>query len=65
MKSLRDIKTDVAALACRIGASDQDLPTYGTSEDFARPHIEVEHVLPKPGMTRLEDQSLARIPAAE
>src|SRR5207237_3716677 len=43
MKSLRDIKTDVAALACRIGASDQDLPTYGTSEDFARPHIEVEH----------------------
>ena len=36
-------QTDVAALACRIGASDQDLPTYGTSEDFARPHIEVEH----------------------
>ncbi|MDU1694336.1 MAG: BMC domain-containing protein, partial [Bradyrhizobium sp.] len=32
---------------------------------IARPHIEVEHVLPKPGMTRLEDQSLARIPAAE
>lgn len=43
MKSLRDIETDVAALAIRIGASAQDLPTYGTSQDFARPHIEVEH----------------------
>ncbi|MBI5322791.1 Imm63 family immunity protein [Bradyrhizobium sp.] len=43
MKSLRDIETDVAALARRIDASDRDLPTYGTSEDFARPHIEVAH----------------------
>lgn len=45
MKTLRDIEADVAALARRIGASDQDLPTYGVSEDFARPHIEVEHGL--------------------
>ncbi len=43
MKSLLDIETDVTALARRIGASARDLPTYGTSEDFARPHIEVEH----------------------
>jgi hypothetical protein len=43
MKTLREIKADVAALARRIGASDQDLPTYGVSEDGARPYIEVEH----------------------
>ena len=45
MKSLQDIETDVAARARRIGASGRDLPTYGTSEDGARPHIEVEHGL--------------------
>ena len=45
MKSLRDIEADVAARARRIGASAHDLPTYGVSDDGARPHIEVEHGL--------------------
>src|SRR5262249_39398765 len=42
MKTLQDIETDVAARARRIGASHWDLPTYGVSEDGARPYIEVE-----------------------
>jgi hypothetical protein len=41
MKTLREIETDVAALAQRVGATSQDLPTYGISADFARPHIEL------------------------
>ena len=45
MKSLRDIETAVAALARHIGASSQDLPTYGISHDLGRPHVEVENVL--------------------
>ena len=45
MKALQDIETDVAAMARRIGASAFDLPTYGVSEDGARPHIEVGHGL--------------------
>ena len=45
MKALRDIETDVAALARRIGASSDDLPTYGVSRDAGYPHIEVDHVL--------------------
>ena len=43
MKSLRDIETEVAALARRIGASGEDLPTYGISRDGGYPHIEVDH----------------------
>jgi hypothetical protein len=45
MKSLRDIETAVAALARHIGAAGQDLPTYGISHDFGRPHVEVENAL--------------------
>ena len=45
MKTLRDIETDVAALARRIGASGQDLPSYGISHDAGRPHIEVGQAL--------------------
>jgi hypothetical protein len=45
MKTLQDIETDVAALAPRIGAAGQDLPTYGISHDFGRPHVEVDNVL--------------------
>jgi hypothetical protein len=29
----------------RVGASGQDLPTYGISRDFGRPHVEVDHGL--------------------
>jgi len=39
MKTLREIEADVNALATRIGASANDLPTYGKSRDFAYPHI--------------------------
>ena len=45
MKSLRDIETEVAALARDIGAYGQDLPTYGISHDAGRPHVEVENAL--------------------
>jgi Immunity protein 63 len=45
MKTLRDIETEVAALARPIGASSQDLPTYGISHDFGRPHVEVQNAL--------------------
>jgi hypothetical protein len=45
MKTLRDIEADVLRAAARIGASDQDLPTYGISRDFGRPHVEVDHGL--------------------
>lgn len=41
-KTLAEIQTDVKALAKIIGASESGLPTYGTSADFARPHIEVD-----------------------
>lgn len=42
MKTLRDIENDVVKLAQKIGASADRLPTYGMSQDFARPHIEVD-----------------------
>ena len=45
MKTLDEIEIDVAAMARRIGASAHGLPTYGVSEDGARPHIEVGHGL--------------------
>lgn len=43
MNSLTDIKAEVDRLAAVIGASGYHaLPTYGHTEDFARPHIEVD-----------------------
>ena len=45
MKTLREIETHVAALGRRIGASSEDLPTYGISQDLGRPHIETHHGL--------------------
>lgn len=41
MKTLREIEVDVTALGKLIGASAQDLPTYGASRDFGYPHVEV------------------------
>src|SRR4026209_2782179 len=43
MKStLSEIKASVDQLAERIGAPQDTLPTYGYSEQTARPHIEVD-----------------------
>ena len=42
MKSLSQIKREVDQRAELIGAPESSLPTYGRSEDFARPHIEVD-----------------------
>jgi hypothetical protein len=43
MKSLAEIKSEVDRRAALIGAAGQySLPTYGHSEDGARPHIEVD-----------------------
>jgi hypothetical protein len=42
MKTLCEIEADVNELAVRIGASANDLPSYGKSRDFACPHVEVE-----------------------
>lgn len=42
MKTLPEIKAEVDGLAARIGAADNVLPTYGHSEDGARPHVEVD-----------------------
>jgi hypothetical protein len=39
--SLADIQSRIEDLARRIDAPPGDLPTYGQSEDGARPHIEV------------------------
>lgn len=40
--SLEEVKSNVEHLAQRVGASGFVLPTYGHSEGFARPHIEVD-----------------------
>lgn len=40
--TLSEIETEIARLAGRIDASGYVLPTYGHSEDGARPHIEVD-----------------------
>lgn len=40
VRLMREIQSDVNALAATIDAPSRLLPTYGTSEDFARPHIE-------------------------
>src|SRR4051812_20272455 len=43
MKSLTGIKAEVDRLAAMIGATGHHAPpTYGHTEDFARPHIEVD-----------------------
>lgn len=42
MLTLEAIKSEVESLAAKIGASGYVLPTYGRSEDFARPHIEID-----------------------
>lgn len=42
MTQLPQIKAEVERLAAKIGATECVLPTYGRSEDFARPHIEVD-----------------------
>jgi len=42
MLTLDAIKSEVDRLAAKIGASGYILPTYGRSEDLARPHIEVD-----------------------
>jgi hypothetical protein len=42
MMSLDQIKAQVDLLAARVGASEYILPTYGRTEDGARPHIEVD-----------------------
>jgi len=39
---LHEIKAQIDRLAEQIGARGFILPTYGDSEDFARPHIEVD-----------------------
>jgi hypothetical protein len=41
MLSLVEIEEEVRRLAGKIGAPEQSLPTFGRSEDGARPHIEV------------------------
>jgi hypothetical protein len=41
MKSLTDIQAEVARLAKIINALENDLPTFGYSEQSGRPHIEI------------------------
>lgn len=43
MKSLPEIKKNVMQFASQIDAHHDLLPTYGSSEDFARPHIEIRN----------------------
>lgn len=43
MKTLEEVKVEVDKNASLIGATGYNLPTYGYSEDLARPHIEVDH----------------------
>jgi Immunity protein 63 len=40
--TLAEIEAEVERLAARVGASGYILPTYGRSEDGARPHIEAD-----------------------
>jgi hypothetical protein len=42
MKLLAEIKDEVTRLAQVLGASGNDLPTYGHTRDSAHPHIEVD-----------------------
>ena len=41
-ESLESVRARVEALAARIGAPANLLPTWGRTEDFARPHVEVD-----------------------
>jgi hypothetical protein len=41
LPSLVEIEARVRELAARIGATGDKLPTFGRSEDGARPHVEV------------------------
>jgi hypothetical protein len=40
--TLEEIKTEIDRRAKVIGATEYLLPTYGHTEDFARPHIEID-----------------------
>jgi hypothetical protein len=40
--TLAEIKDEIDRRATVVGASGNLLPTYGCTEDFARPHIEVD-----------------------
>src|SRR5258708_34276100 len=40
-ESLAFVAREVDLLASQIGAPSSQLPTYGRSEDMARPHVEV------------------------
>lgn len=42
MKTLSEIEAEVSLLAAKVGASGYVLPTFGHTEDGARPHIEVD-----------------------
>lgn len=42
MKTLQQIEADVAALATRVGANRDELPTYDHSREFGYPHVEVD-----------------------
>jgi len=42
MKSLAEIEVEINCLASKLGAPRTILPTYGQSEDGARPHIETD-----------------------
>jgi hypothetical protein len=42
MKQLKEVEEDVKRLAQLIGATKDQLPTYGRTRDFAYPHIEVD-----------------------
>lgn len=44
MKTLPEIEAEINRLAAIIGASESMLPTYGRSQDGARPHIEVSYL---------------------
>ena len=62
---LKQIESEVERLALRIGASNNVLPTFGFSEQFGRPHIEVDgsgyhYVVAERGeeLKRLTTQSL-------
>jgi hypothetical protein len=42
MLTLAEIKQEIDRLAAQVGASGYLLPTYGSTDDGARPHIEID-----------------------
>jgi hypothetical protein len=42
MKQLQEIEKEITKMALSIGATDEQLPSYGESRDFGYPHIEVD-----------------------